>query len=418
MSPKPSGAGCGGHHSRALSLEAALETILTSISAVSGTEEVSPMEALGRVLAEDIRASCNVPGHTNSAMDGFAFRHEDCASSGTSSLRIAGDSFAGHPYSGSLEAGECVRIMTGAVVPDGADTVVMQEDVTQGEGIVELSDVPRKGANVRLAGEDIRSGQTVLSTGRMLRPADLGMIASMGIASFKVRRRVRAAYFSTGDELRPVGEHLSNGQIHDSNRYTLHGMLCQAGMDTYDLGIVKDDPAALREAFRKASENADVVITSGGVSVGEADYVTDMLSEAGNVSFWQIAMKPGRPLVYGRLGNAVFFGLPGNPVSVMATFMQVVRPALRVMSGAPYEEPLRLNARTEHAIKKKPGRMEFQRGILRRDESGELNVRTTGHQGSGILKSMSEANCFIVLPQESGTVEAGQWVLVEPFPGV
>lgn len=417
MGLKP-GAGCGGHHSTAMSLESALEAILGSVSAVGSNDEISPMEALGRVLAEDIRATGDVPGHTNSAMDGYAFRHEDCATTGKAILRIAGDSFAGHPFSGSLQAGECVRIMTGAVVPDAADTIVMQEDAVQNEGTVELTHVPRKGANIRMAGEDIQAGQSVLSAGRVLRPADLGMIASMGIASLKVRRRVRVAYFSTGDELRPVGEQLSTGQIHDSNRYTLHGMLCQAGMDTYDMGIVKDDPDALRDAFKTASGNADVVITSGGVSVGEADYVTDMLAEVGDVSFWQIAMKPGRPLVYGRLGNAVFFGLPGNPVSVMATFMQVVRPALGVISGAHYEAPLRLDARTEHAIKKKPGRIEFQRGILRRDEKGGFSVRTTGHQGSGILKSMSDANCFIVLPQDSGTVEAGAWVSVEPFPCV
>lgn len=414
MSPR-SGAGCGGHHSKAMSLESALEAILGSIKPIEASEDASPMGALGRVLAEDIRSPFDVPGHTNSAMDGYAFRQEDCASSGKASLRLAGESFAGHPFSGQLHPGECIRIMTGAVVPETADTVVMQEDVIEADGTVELNDVPRKGANIRPAGEDIRAGEVVLSAGRVLRASDLGMIASMGIASFKVRRRVKVAFFSTGDELRPVGEALEAGQIHDSNRYTLHGLLCQSGIDTLDMGIVKDDPGALREAFNAASADADVVITSGGVSVGEADYVTDMLEELGDVSFWQIAMKPGRPLVYGSLGNAVFFGLPGNPVSVMATFLQVVRPALKVISGAPYAEPLRLDARAEHAIRKKPGRMEFQRGILRSGKNGGLSVRTTGHQGSGILRSMSEANCFIVLPADSGRVDAGESVVVEPF---
>lgn len=409
------GAGCGGHHARAMSLKAALEVILGSVAPITATEDVSPMEALGRVLAEGIRSPFDVPGHTNSAMDGYAFRHEDHAPSGATSLRIAGKSFAGHPFPGRLHPGECIRIMTGAVVPDGADTVVMQEDVVEADGGVGFDAVPEKGANVRPAGEDIRAGEVVLSEGRVLRAADLGMIASMGIASFKVRRRVKVAYFSTGDELRPVGERLEAGQIHDSNRYTLHGMLCELGMDTLDMGIVNDDPDALRNAFEEASRNADVVLTSGGVSVGEADYVTDMLAEVGDVSFWQVAMKPGRPLVYGSLGNAVFFGLPGNPVSVMATFLQVVRPTLRVISGARYEAPLRFDARAEHAIRKKPGRMEFQRGILRRDDDGGLSVRTTGHQGSGILKSMSEANCFIVLPRDGGRVEAGDRVTVEPF---
>lgn len=411
-----SGAGCGGHHAKAMSLESALEAILGSIRPIEATEEASPMEGLGRVLAEDIRSPFDVPGHTNSAMDGYAFRHGDCPSSGKISLRLAGESFAGHPFSGRLQPGECIRIMTGAVVPDTADTVVMQEDVVEADGRVELHDLPRKGANVRPAGEDIRAGELVLAAGRVLRAADLGMIASMGIAAFNVRHRAKVAFFSTGDELRPVGEPLEAGQIHDSNRYTLHGLLSQLGVDTLDLGIVKDDPGALRNALESASAHADVVITSGGVSVGEADYVTDMLAELGDVSFWQVAMKPGRPLVYGSLGNAVFFGLPGNPVSVMATFLQVVRPALRVISGAPYEAPLRLNARAEHAIRKKPGRMEFQRGILRRAGDGGQSVSTTGHQGSGILRSMSEANCFIVLPSDSGRVEAGEWVLVEPFP--
>lgn len=410
-----SGVGCGGHNSKAMSLESALEAILGSVRPIEPTEEISPMEGLGRVLAEDIRSPFDVPGHTNSAMDGYAFRHGGGPSSGKMSLRLAGESFAGHPFSGRLQPGECIRIMTGAVVPDTADTVVMQEDVVEADGRAELNEVPHKGANVRPAGEDIRAGEVVLAAGRLLRAADLGMIASMGIAAFKVRRRVKVAYFSTGDELRPVGEPLEAGQIHDSNRYTLHGLLGQLGVDTLDLGIVKDDPGALRKALEKASTNADVVLTSGGVSVGEADYVTDMLAEVGDVSFWQVAMKPGRPLVYGSLGNAVFFGLPGNPVSVMATFLQVVRPALRVISGASYEAPLRFDARAEHAIRKKPGRMEFQRGILRRDTAGALSVRTTGHQGSGILRSMSEANCFIVLPADGGRVEAGEMVSVEPF---
>lgn len=410
-----SGAGCGGHDAKAMSLDSALEAILGSVRPIEATEEVSPMEGLGRILAEDIRSPFDVPGHTNSAMDGYAFRHGDCPFSGRISLRLAGESFAGHPFSGRLQPGECIRIMTGAVVPDTADTVVMQEDVVEADGHVELHDLPRKGANVRPAGEDIRAGEVVLATGRVLRAADLGMIASMGIAAFEVRRRAKVAYFSTGDELRPVGEPLEAGQIHDSNRYTLHGLLGQLGVDTLDLGIVKDDPGALRKALEKASTNADVVLTSGGVSVGEADYVTDMLAEVGDVSFWQVAMKPGRPLVYGSLGNAVFFGLPGNPVSVMATFLQVVRPALRVMSGASYEAPLRFDARAEHAIRKKPGRMEFQRGILRRGTDGALSVRTTGHQGSGILRSMSEANCFIVLPSDGVRVEAGEMVAVEPF---
>lgn len=415
MVSKSAADGCGGHHANRMTLESALEAVLASVDVVSETEDVGLMSALGRVLSREVDSAVDVPGHTNSAMDGYALRYEDVLSSGEVSLRVVGESFAGRPYAGELNPGECVRIMTGAVVPEFMDTIVIQENVERSGDLVQLVAGCSKGDNVRPAGEDIKAGEVVLPVGRKLRPSDLGLLASIGVPEVQVKRRVKVAYFSTGDELRPVGEKLGSGQIHDSNRYTLHGMLDQAGVEAIDLGVVRDDPEALRSAFEVAADRADAVVTSGGASVGDADFVTDLLAELGEVSFWHVAMKPGRPLVYGKLHGAAFFGLPGNPVSAMVTFLQVVKPALAVMSGMPYEPPIRFNARAERKLQKKPGRMEFQRGVLRRGGDGVATVDSTGHQGAGILRSVSRANCFIVLDRDSGPVEKGEWVTVEPF---
>lgn len=408
--------GCGGHHASAMTLESALDAVLKSVKVVAESESIGLLDAPGRILAQDVISAVNVPGHTNSAMDGYALRWEDTRSAEGTLLRVVGESFAGHPYAGaSLRAGECIRIMTGAVVPESADTIVIQEDTQRDGDTIKFQIECRRGEHVRLAGEDIKLGTAVLPAGRKLRAADLGLLASVGVADVDVKRKVKVAYFSTGDELRAVGETLENGQIHDSNRYTLHAMLGEAGVEAIDLGVVRDDPAALRKAFAAAAERADVVVTSGGASVGEADYVTDILAELGQVSFWNVAMKPGRPLVFGKLHGAEFFGLPGNPVSVMVTFLQVVRPALAVMSGAPHAPPLRFRARAASRLHKKPGRMEFQRGILTCREGADPSVDITGRQGSGILRSVSQANCFIVLGLDSDSVEQGEWVTVEPF---
>lgn len=416
MGAKAMSSGCGGHHASAMTLESALDAVLQSVTVMAESEKVGLLDASGRILAQDVMATSNVPGHTNSAMDGYAVRWEDTRAPGDISLRVVGESFAGHPYTGNrLQAGECVRIMTGAVVPESADTIVIQEDTQRDGDTVKLLVACRQGEHVRLAGEDIKAGSAVLSAGRKLRAADVGLLASIGVAEVTVWRRVKVAYFSTGDELRAVGETLEHGQIHDSNRYTLHAMLVEAGVEPIDLGVVRDDPVALRQAFAMAAERADVVVTSGGASVGDADYVTAILAELGQVAFWNVAMKPGRPLVFGKLHGADFFGLPGNPVSVMVTFLQVVRPALAVMSGAPHAPPLRFRARAACKLHKKPGRMEFQRGILTCDEGAEPSVVSTGRQGSGILRSVNQANCFIVLGLDSGSVEAGEWVTVEPF---
>jgi molybdopterin molybdotransferase len=361
----------------------------------------------------------NVPSHRNSAMDGWAMRGADLKADAETTLTEIGASFAGKPFAGPVAAGQCVRIMTGGVVPEGADTVVMQERAKANGKSVTFAAGQKTGQNVRQAGEDLAVGSVALARGKLVRPAELGLIASLGIGEVAVYRPLRVAFFSTGDELKGVGTPLGEGEIYDSNRYTLHGMLTRLGCELLDMGVVRDDPAALESAFREAAANADVVITSGGVSVGEADFVKDMLGKLGEVVFWKIAMKPGRPLAYGKIGGAHFFGLPGNPVSVMATFYQFVRDALLVLSGANPVQPLPTFPATCSArLRKAPGRTEFQRGILTIAADGILSVRPTGEQGSGILKSMSEANCFIILGDATGNVEPGATVQVQMLEGL
>jgi molybdopterin molybdotransferase len=340
------------------------------------------------------------------------------AASGDVTLKVVGTSFAGKPYTGTIGTGECIRIMTGGVVPSSVDTIVMQEHVRAADGKVTIGPGHRKHQNLRRAGEDLARGGVALARGKLLTPADIGLAASLGIAEVAVFRRLRIAFFSTGDELVSVGQSLAEGQIYDSNRYTIYGMLVRLGVELIDMGVVRDDPVLIEQAFREAADIADVVITSGGVSVGEADFVKDLLNRLGQVVFWRIAMKPGRPLAYGRIGRAHFFGLPGNPVSVMVTFYQFVRDALYVLMGRDPVLPLpALKAICTSELKKAPGRTEFQRGILTRDASGNWTVRVTGEQGSGILRSMSEANCFIILPTDQGNVTAGATVEVQVMEG-
>lgn len=375
--------------------------------------------ALGRVLAEDVISPVDVPSHRNSAMDGWAVRGADLAAAGETVLEEIGASFAGRPFAGAVGAGQCVRIMTGGVVPTGADTVVMQERARADGSRIAFPPGQSIGQNVREAGEDLARGGVAIAKGRIVRPAELGLIASLGIGEVSVIRPLRVAFFSTGDELKSVGSTLGEGEIYDSNRYTIHGMLERLGCEVLDMGVVRDDPALLEKAFREASAAADVVITSGGVSVGEADFVKGLLGQLGEVVFWKIAMKPGRPLAYGRIGKAHFFGLPGNPVSVMVTFYQFVREALLTLMGAHPVAPVpTFPATCTVRLKKAPGRTEFQRGILTRGEGGEWTVRPTGEQGSGILKSMSEANCFIILGDAVGNVEPGTRVEVQLLEGV
>ncbi|MDR2219406.1 MAG: molybdopterin molybdotransferase MoeA [Methylobacillus sp.] len=381
---------------------------------VQTRESLALRAALGCVLAQDILSPCNVPNHNNSAMDGYALNADDLAASGATTLRVIGTALAGKEFPGEVGKGECVRIMTGAVMPQSCDTVVIQERVQLKDERITFDEGVKRGQNLRYAGEDLKLGQTVFSAGHLVRPADLGLIASLGIAEVKVYRKLRVAFFSTGDELASIGEPLASGQVYDSNRYTLYGMLTRLGVEVIDMGVVRDDPALLEQALNDAAACADVILTSGGVSVGEADYMKQLLNKLGQVVFWKIAMKPGRPLAYGKIGNAHYFGLPGNPVSVMVTFYQFVRDAMLVLMGQPDPAPIQqFQVICSGNIKKAPGRTEFQRGILSTDKNGQLKVEPMGNQGSGVLRSMSEANCFIVLPEACGNIAAGEMVSVQ-----
>ena len=407
----------------ALPVETARRVIRSLVTPVTANERVAVRASLGRVLGADVVSTLNVPAHDNSAMDGFAVRGADLKTDGQTVLHEIGTAFAGRVFGGAVGAGKCVRVMTGAVMPAGTDTVVIQELVrVEGDRIV-IPPGQKTGQNRRLAGEDLAVGRVALPAGRPVRPAELGLLASLGLAEVTVRRRLRVAFFSTGDELASIGAPLKEGEVYDSNRYTLYGMLARLGVDLIDMGVVRDDPASLERAFLEAAAIADAVITSGGVSVGEADFTRELLGRLGEVLFWKIAMRPGRPMAVGRIesrGNvAHFFGLPGNPVAVMVTFYGFVRDALLALAGRTddYALPV-LQVRSATALRKKPGRTEFQRGIVACDADGQWRVRITGQQGSGVLRSMSEANCFIVLEHDRGDVKAGDLVSVQLFEGL
>lgn len=396
----------------------ARRAILERLSPVSGRERVNVRSALGRVLAEDVIAPCNVPAHDNSAMDGFAVRFADLSASVDTSLAVVGTAFAGKPFSGIVGAGQAVRIMTGAPIPEGADTIVVQEVARVEDGKVHVPAGQRRGQNLRRAGEDLALGGVALPAGKRCGPSELGLVASLGIAEVVVRRRLRVAFFSTGDELASIGKPLAPGEVYDSNRYTLFGALTRLGCELLDMGVVRDDPAALEAAFREASASADVVLTSGGVSVGDADFIRELVNRLGEVAFWKIDIKPGRPMAFGRVGDAWLFGLPGNPVAVLVTFYQFVQDALQVLAGvSPVPEPVLLDAVCAESVRKQPGRREFLRGRLGFAD-GRPTVQLAGAQGSGILRSMSEANCFIVLAEAQGDVQAGDTVQVQLFDGI
>ena len=409
-----------GYDPNALPVSQAQEFIARLVPRVTAVESIALRSSLGRVLARDVVSQIDVPAHDNSAMDGYALRGTDLQASGDTVLRVAGTGFAGQNFSGAVPAGHCVRIMTGAVMPEGLDTVVPQEFTkSDGEQSVRIpAHAVRTGDNRRLKGEDLARGSSALRAGRLLRPADLGLLASLGQAEVPVFRKLRVAFFSTGDELRSIGEPLPAGCVYDSNRYTIWGMLQRLGCEVIDLGVVRDDPAALRAAFSEAAASADAVITSGGVSVGEADHTKKIMAELGDVLFWRIAMRPGRPMAIGRINNAILFGLPGNPVAVMVTFYAFVRDALRAMSGKTEAAQPLLRAACITPLRKKPGRTEYQRGIVTRAADGRWQVAITGSQGSGILSSMSAANGMVLLHHEQGNVDAGDEVDVIPFDGL
>lgn len=393
---------------------------------VQQSETVGVFEALGRVLAEDVVSPISVPPHDNSAMDGFAFDGRQLQGGQPLRLHVVGTAFAGKAWTGPVAQGECLKIMTGTILPAGLDTVVPLEFVkAQAEEIVIPPGVVSPGDNRRLLGEDLMQGQPALRQGQSLGPAALGLIASLGLAQVRVIRRIKVAYFSTGDEILSLGEAPREGAVFDSNRYTVFGMLSRMGVEVIDMGVVGDSPVLLEAAFRQAAAQADAIITSGGVSMGEADHTKAMMKQLGDVAFWRIAMRPGRPMAVGRIadtasgvGGAVLFGLPGNPVAVMVTFLAFVRPALLRLMGAQQSEPVLLKAFSAEAMRKKPGRTEYQRGIVSRAADGSLQVRTTGNQGSGVLRSMVEANGLIVLHHDQGNVAVGDAVDVMVFEGV
>ena len=407
-----------GYDPQALSADGVGEFLAQLVAPVRASEQVDVLAALGRVLASDLVSPISVPPHDNSAMDGYALAGSELAA-GALQLEVVGTALAGKAWQGEVRPGHCVKIMTGAIMPAGLDTVVPQEFTkTLADGRVEIpAGLVRPGDNRRRKGEDLQAGRPALRAGERLGPAACGLVASLGIGRVEVFRRLKVAYFSTGDEILSLGEPVREGAVYDSNRYTVHGMLTRLGCEVIDLGVVRDEPALLEQAFREAAARADAIITSGGVSVGEADFTKAMMKKLGDVAFWRIAMRPGRPMAVGRIGDSVLFGLPGNPVAVMVTFLAFVRPALLRMMGARPEAPLYLKARSGEAMRKKPGRTEYQRGIVQRTPDGGLEVRTTGNQGSGVLSSMVQANGLIVLHHGQGNVAVGDEVDVMMFEG-
>jgi molybdopterin molybdotransferase len=397
-----------------ISLEDAQQKMLQQLTPISDCLSVSLFEAAGRITAKPVSSPLDVPPFDNSAMDGYAVRLSDIAPDRVYS--VAGKAFAGAPFHGEWPTGSVIRIMTGAPIPTGCDAVVMQEQTEQRDGGIAITAAVNAGQNIRRIGEDIQAGKQVLDAGVRLGAAELPLLASLGIAEVSVLRKLRVAIFSTGDELQAVGQPLADGQIYDTNRFTVSLMLHKLGCEVIDLGVIADDPAALRQAFSEADRQADVVISTGGVSVGEADFTKAMLEELGVITFWKLAMKPGKPFAFGRLANSWFCGLPGNPVSAAVTFYQLVQPLLATLTGQTTRiMPLRQRARATQRLKKSPGRLDFQRGILSRGEDGVLEVRSTGAQGSHVFSSFALADCFIVLERDRADVEPGEWVEVEVF---
>ncbi len=403
-----------GYDPNAMSVAKAKAWITNFLKPIDQKETIHIKDALNRVVAEPIIATMNVPNHDNSAMDGYAMNIDLLPDHGPFKLKVTGKLFAGNPLEGNLEG--ALRIMTGATIPYGLNAVIPQEHVELNEGVITFQTKPQANQNIRRAGEDIKTGQTILKNGRSIEPCDLGLLASLGIDSIKVYRKIKVAFFSTGDEIISLGNPLLPGQVYDSNRYSLIGLLKRLGVEAFDLGVIPDDKKIIEDTLKKASDIADIVITTGGVSVGEADYMKDILKKIGEILFWKISMKPGRPLAYGKIGGCHYFGLPGNPVSTMVTFYQFVREALLALSGESPIHPIpMIKAKLLTSIKKITGRTEFQRGFFIQNPQGEFNVSAIKDQGSGILRSMTEANCFMVLPESMGSLEKDYWVDIQLF---
>lgn len=396
-----------------LPFEQAKQLINENISPVAISESITIEHANGRVLASAVISPVDVPPHNNSAMDGYAFNAHSLVEK--QPLKLIGKSFAGEPFQGKVLAGECVRIMTGGKLPEGCDTVEMQENVSVEGDAITFNQAVNAGQHIRLCGEDIKKEESLMAAGHKLTATDIGTLASIGIGQVNVKKSLKVALIATGDELKQPGELLSDGDIYESNRFFLTAMLEKMHVEVIDFGVIADDKALISQAFQQANQQADVVISSGGVSVGEADYTKQVLDELGEIGFWKIAMKPGKPFAFGKFSNSIFFGLPGNPVSALVTFYQLVAPALYSLAGAQLQTRVQLNATTTTRLKKSPGRMDFQRGVWQLNEHGEVEVTSTGSQGSGILSSMAKANCFILLSQQQGAVEAGEKVTIELF---
>ena len=414
-----------GYNPKALPVASAQAIIERFITPIDTPRDVAIRVCLGRILARDVVSPIDVPAHDNSAMDGYAVRGDDLNAERETRLAVIGSSFAGTPFDGEPARGQAVRIMTGGVMPAGTDTVVVQEVVRVIEPasptelpVVVVPPGQETGQNRRHRGEDLALGSPAMRAGKRLTPADLGLAASLGLASLPVQRRLKVAFFSTGDELLSIGDAPVPGKVYDSNRYTIHGMLTRLGVEPVDLGVVADRPEALEAAMLRAGREADAVISSGGVSVGEADFTREVMARVGDVAFWTIAMRPGRPMAFGRVGDAYYFGLPGNPVAVMVTFYFFVRDALQRLMGAAPAPLATIRARSLTAVRKKAGRTEYQRAMLSRAADGIAQARVTGSQGSGVLRSMSEADCMMVLAHEQGDVAVGDWVEVIPFNGL
>jgi len=405
-----------------MAVEVARSKLSEALNVVQETETLDLKLAAGRVLSQDIVSPVNVPGYTNSAMDGFAIASASIPVSGPADLDIVGTAWAGKVFDGDVKPGQAVRIFTGGLMPEGSDTVVIQEHVSTQGDIVTIDNHVQPGKNVRQAGEDVERDQCILTAGTEIHAAEAGLLASLGIAKVQVYRRLRVAFFTTGDELCALdshaGESLAPGMLFDSNRYTLNAMLSSMEVDVLDMGIVRDNPEQTRKAMQEAAEKADVVVTSGGISAGDADFVTQVFHELGDVSFWKLAMRPGRPLAFGQIGSAFFFGLPGNPVAVMVTFLQFVQPAIKQIMGLKSTQPYTIKAQCQSSLRKSLGRVEYQRGVLSNDEQGNLLVTSTGKQGAGRISSMSSANCLIVIAADIAGVVPGDVVEVQPFKGL
>jgi molybdopterin molybdotransferase len=406
---------CASKSKPLLTIDEALKRLKLAIQPIDHSESVALKQVLGRVLAEPVYSSISIPYDRNSAMDGYAFASAGMTSNSAFSLECVGTSWAGRPFQGQLQAGQCLRIFTGAVVPDGADSVIMQEQVHIDGDKITFPETTATYQNIREIGEDVKQGDCLLTPGKKLTVADISLLASAGVAQVTVKRCLNIAFFSTGDELVSLEKALSSGKIYDSNRYALQGLLSDVCYSATDMGVIPDDKQILEDQLLAASKNYDVIITTGGASVGEADYVKEILERCGEVNFWKIAIKPGKPLAFGKIGASYFFGLPGNPVAVMTTFQQIVTPALRRLLGESETKTLKIRATCTSTLKKAAGRLEYQRGVLTQNGDGDFFVAASGRQGSNMLGSLSRANCYIVLPSECAGVNVGEQVIVEPF---